>query len=70
MKFIARAIAIIRRVVMRYWWAKMYEESLNRRAEVEQELLDASRGKRPMPNQVQLRKWAMRLGVPDEWRAK
>ena len=37
-------------------------------AEVEQELFDSARGKRPLPDAEQCRKWAIRLGVPDKWK--
>jgi hypothetical protein len=47
---------------------RAYEISLNRRAEVEQELWDCSRGKKPLPDAKQCKEWALRLGVPDEWR--
>lgn len=45
-----------------------YEKSLNRRAEVEEALWAAARGKTPLPDAEQCRQWALRLGVPDEWR--
>lgn len=65
---IDRLFARLRRFLLRHQWLLAYERSLNRRAEVEQELFDASRGKRPMPSPAQLHKWATKLGVPDEWR--
>jgi hypothetical protein len=43
---------------------------LNQRAEVEQLMFDAARGKRPMPDAKELRAWALRLGTPhdhDKW---
>ncbi len=42
------------------WWAA----ALNRRAEVEQTLLDAAAGKTPLPDAAQCRAWALRLGQP------
>lgn len=39
--------------------------ALNRRAEVEDEMLKAARGVMPMPDAAQLRAWANRLGAPD-----
>lgn len=44
-------------------------EGLNRRVEVEQELLDCARGKLPPPTPEKLRQWALRLGVPEDWRS-
>jgi hypothetical protein len=58
----------LERFVMRWRWLRDYEISLNRRAEVEQELFDMARGKRPLPDAEQCRKLAIRLGVPDKWR--
>lgn len=49
-------------------FAPQWARSLNRRAEVEQELFDASRGKRAMPTADELRAWAVKLGVPVELR--
>jgi hypothetical protein len=47
---------------------KQYEKSLNDRAEVEQILLDVSRGVRHMLTPKECRMLAMKLGVPKEWR--
>jgi hypothetical protein len=41
---------------------------LNRRAKVEQELWNVVNGKAPLPDQEKCRDWALRLGVPDEFR--
>lgn len=49
--------------------APQWARSLNRRAEVEQEMLDAARGKRPFPSAGDLRTWAVKLGVPEELRS-
>lgn len=49
--------------------APKWDESLNRRATVEQWMFDAARGKRPMPTPEQLREWAMRLGVGGDLKA-
>jgi hypothetical protein len=38
---------------------------MNRRVEVEQVLLDAANGKRPLPDAKECRKLAMRLGDPE-----
>lgn len=43
-----------------------YVTMLNQRAEVEQKMFDAARGKRPMPTQQELREWALRLGTPHD----
>lgn len=45
------------------WWAA----ALNRRAEVEQTLLDIARGKRQLPDAEACRALALRLGVPEEF---
>lgn len=45
------------------WWAR----ELNRRAEVEQQMLDAAKKGKPIEAE-QIQAWAMRLGVPDDWR--
>lgn len=58
----------LRRIVMRWVWMKQYEKSLNDRAEVEQILLDVSRGVRHMLTPKECRMLAMKLGVPKEWR--
>jgi len=58
----------LKRIVMRWRWMRDYEISLNRRAEVEQELWDCARGRRALPDAEQCKQWALRLGVPDEWR--
>lgn len=42
-----------------------YADDLNRRAAVEQEMLDAAAGRSPMPDAAKLRDWAACLGVPD-----
>lgn len=42
-----------------------YGHELNRRASVETELWNAVNGKAPPPDVEQLRKWALKLGVPD-----
>lgn len=47
-------------------FAPKWDESLNRRATVEQWMFDAARGKRPMPTPEELREWAMKLGTRDE----
>ena len=44
-------------------WGK----ELNRRATVEQWMLDAASGKRPMPTSEELREWALKLGTPREY---
>jgi hypothetical protein len=51
--------------ITRAEWAK----SLNRRAEVEQQLFDMAAGKVPLPTAAECRALATRLGVPDDWRA-
>ncbi len=48
-------------------WLRDYEISLNRRAEVEQELFDVANGKRPALTPERCRELAMKLGVPAEW---
>lgn len=61
-------MTLLRRALLRHRWQRAYELSLNERARVEQELLDAANGKAPLPGREQCRQWAVRLGVPQEWR--
>jgi hypothetical protein len=42
-----------------------YGHEINRRAAVEQEIWNAVNGRTPLPDVEQLRKWALRLGVPE-----
>jgi len=42
-----------------------YAEELNRRVEVEAELLAVAKSKSPLPTREQCLKWALRLGCPD-----
>lgn len=46
-------------------WMRMYEKSLNRRAEVEEELFQMARGQRPLPTADDCRRLAQKLGDPD-----
>jgi len=57
-----------RRFFGRHRWLGDYEKSLNRRAQVEQELLDIANGKAPMPSREACREMALKLGVPEKWR--
>lgn len=63
-------IRALRRFLLRHRWLRDYEKSLNRRAQVEQELFDVANGKRPLPDRDKCRELALRLGVPDDWKAK
>jgi ABC-type dipeptide/oligopeptide/nickel transport system ATPase subunit len=63
-------IGTIRRFFLRQRWMRDYEKSLNRRAQVEQALFDVANGKEELPSREQCREWAMKLGVPEEWKAK
>ena len=47
-----------------FLWMRAASASLNRRAEVEQELFDCTNGSRPLPDAAQCRAWAHRLGNP------
>ena len=49
---------------------RQLEKSLNERAKVEQELWDAHHNKGASVDAEQLRDWALRLGVPAEWRGQ
>lgn len=51
---------------LRQEWA----ESLNRRVEVEQVLLNVSAGKRPVLTQEECKALALKLGVPDSFRER
>ena len=63
-------ISRLRRFFLRWRWMVDYEKTLLRRATVEQELMNCASGKCPLPDADQCRKWAIKLGVPDEWRAE
>lgn len=65
---VKKAMGRLHRFIARWRWMRAYEVSLNRRAEVEQDLFNVANGKRPLPDAEQCRQWATRLGVPDEWR--
>lgn len=41
---------------------------INRRAEIEDLMMQCARGVRPMPTRDELRQWALKLGTPDDWR--
>lgn len=60
------------RKLRRWRWVlvnfRNYPKELNRRVEVENELLMAASGKAPLPDREKCRELAMRLGVPDCWR--
>jgi len=45
-----------------------FPAELNRRAAVEQEMFNCINGKRMMPDKDVLKDWALRLGIPDEYR--
>lgn len=47
---------------LRFW--RTYEASLNRRADVETELFEMARGKRPLPTAEDCRRMANKLGMP------
>lgn len=59
-----------KRIFRRWTWMKEYEASLNKRAEVEAELFQVYAGQRPLPDKDQCRRWAVKLGCPDDWKAK
>ena len=59
-------LTALRRFFARQRWMREYERGLNRRAEVEQELLEVARGVRGLPDSEQCRKWAQKLGTPNE----
>ena len=44
-------------------WVDRYEKSLNRRADVENYLIRASKGKEPLPDKEMCAKLAAKLGV-------
>lgn len=62
--------ASLRRLLWRLRNLRDGYHELNRRAAVEQELWNAANGKAPMPDREKLRDWALRLGVPDEFRRR
>lgn len=66
--YLAELFARVRRARARQRWQRDYEKSLNDRAHVEEQLLYIARGKAPLPDREQCRKWAIKLGVPAHWR--
>ncbi len=60
------AVIALRRWKYRVLRFRDYGRDLNRRAKVEQELLDCARGTKPLPDRAQCREWAARLGVPNK----
>lgn len=46
--------------------APQWAAALNRRATVEQWMFDAANGKRPLPDALELRQWALKLGTPGD----
>ena len=63
-------IRALRRFLLRHRWQHDYEQSLNRRVQVEQELFDVANGKRPLPDREKCRELGLRLGVPEEWKGR
>jgi len=57
-------IATIRRWRYRLRFWRSYEASLNRRAQVEEELHKIARGKKPLPTAEDCRRMANKLGMP------
>ena len=45
-----------------------YAKDLNRRATVEQQILDCIGGLAPMPDKEKLQEWVVELGIPEEFR--
>ena len=60
---IKRLPALFRRI-------RDYDKDINRRAAVEQELLEVAAGKRQPPSPERCKELALRLGVPDEFKPK
>ena len=63
-------LSLVRRAVTRYRWQLDYEQSLNRRSEVEQHLWNAYNGKVPLPDKETCKNLAQKLGVPESWTGK
>lgn len=61
---------MIRRLLWRLRNLRDGYHELNRRAAVEQELWNAANGKSPLPDREKLREWALKLGVPEEFRER
>ena len=59
---------MIRRIIWRLRNLRSGYNELNRRAKVEAEMWECIAGKRAMPDKNTLRDWAIRLGVPEEFR--
>lgn len=55
---------MIKRLRARWWIIRHHGDSLNRRVKVENYLLSAAAGKRPLPDAQKCRELAYQLGVP------
>jgi len=54
------------RLRCRWWLWRNTDDALSRRVSVERYLIDAARGKKPLPDQAKCRQLANKLGNP-EW---
>lgn len=63
-------LAKLRRLRARWIIWRGTNDSLNRRAAVEQYLFNAAAGKSPLPDANKCRELAIRLGVPSEFKPK
>lgn len=57
---------IIRKLKHRWSFLRNYNRELNRRVEIENELIDIANGKRPIPSRDDCQVMALKLGTPKE----
>jgi len=58
------------RIRARWWIIRHHGDSINRRVEVENYLLKAYKGQKPLPDKAMCRELAVKLGVPTDWQKK
>lgn len=52
------------------WLEKLLTQRFSRSATIEEQLMGIGVGKRDLPTREECREWAIKLGVPDEFREK
>ena len=59
---------MFRRIKAKWWLLTRVEDQYNRRTYVEKRLRDCARGARELPTAEECREWALKLGIPTEYR--
>lgn len=52
------------------WLEKLLNQRFSRSSNIEEQLMAIGIGKRDLPTRDECREWAIKLGVPDEFREK